>query len=413
MNNVIILNKIFEGSWNDQEGNISHEIIDFALTDEGKYFVYNVPYGCCPDWIHITGDDIKETETHEAEYLYLTSESRNGVFDIKYRIKLKRKIHNYSYHKSEKLRKQVSEKMEKIYEEYNVFYGGKKISEILYTDTPLITFEADYMELAAESVSVNFSEYNFQRNKGYLKKDEHPNDYKYFQEIANNTKWIRSGLNPIINKSDVNGRYNKKTFLDLIMKSESEECYTNILYSILKQPGFFTLFCKNFAPDRKLDCSNSFQVFRERRVVGGRMDICAESVSQRVVIENKLFSGLNGIRKDETAQLSIYYEWGKKADMEPICFLVVPDFRVELSHSGRVSEIEQEILKYDPDMQGKYTVVSYSCISDFIKNHKNMFETSYEYYKYLDDIIDAFANYAYSSKTEYFQALFQQRINEL
>ena len=28
MNNVFILNKIFDGSWNELEGNISHEVID-------------------------------------------------------------------------------------------------------------------------------------------------------------------------------------------------------------------------------------------------------------------------------------------------------------------------------------------------------------------------------------------------
>jgi hypothetical protein len=117
---------MFEGSWNDQEGNISHEIIDFALTDNGKYYVYNIPYGCCPGWIHIKGDTFKDAETHEVEYLYLTSESRKGTFDLKYRIKLKRKLHSFSYHKSRNQKDIVSSKMEQLYEELNVIYGGKK-----------------------------------------------------------------------------------------------------------------------------------------------------------------------------------------------------------------------------------------------------------------------------------------------
>ncbi|WP_155951086.1 hypothetical protein [Pseudobutyrivibrio sp. MD2005] len=39
---VYILNKIFDGSWNELEGNISHEIIDFIRTDSCKYFVYAI-----------------------------------------------------------------------------------------------------------------------------------------------------------------------------------------------------------------------------------------------------------------------------------------------------------------------------------------------------------------------------------
>lgn len=40
------------------------------------------------------------------------------------------------------------------------------------------------------------------------------------------------------------------------------------------------------------------------------MDVCAESRSQRVIIENKVYSGLNGVRPaDNTTQLSTYYSW--------------------------------------------------------------------------------------------------------
>ena len=413
MNKAIILNKMFEGSWNDQEGNISHEIIDFALTDNGKYYVYNIPYGCCPGWIHIKGDTFKDAETHEVEYLYLTSESRKGTFDLKYRIKLKRKLHSFSYHKSRNQKDIVSSKMEQLYEELNVTYGGKKISEILDTDTPLITFEADYMETAAEPISINLSEYNYQRNKGYIKEDEYRNDYVYFQETVKNADWIRTGLNPIIINGENKNQYNRKTFLDLIIKTESEECYTNMLFSILIQPGVFEAFCRFFASNRDVNYNHLFQVAREYGVVSGRMDICADNTVQRVIIENKLYSGLNGIKKDDTTQLSRYYEWGIKANMEPICFLLVPDFRASVSHSNRKSEIESEIEKYDPEMCGKYIVISYGDVGDFIENHKVLFDKNYEYYQYLDDIITAFRNYAYSSKSEYVQALFRQRIKEL
>ncbi len=65
------------------------------------------------------------------------------------------------------------------------------------------------------------------------------------------------------------------------------------------------------------------------------MDICAESSSQRIIIENKINSGLNGLKpKDNKSQLSTYYEWGKDGKViEPLCFVVVPDSRkAELSN---------------------------------------------------------------------------------
>ena len=74
------------------------------------------------------------------------------------------------------------------------------------------------------------------------------------------------------------------------------------------------------------------------------MDICADNEHQKIVIENKVFSGLNGVRKDESTQLSIYYDWAKKdREHEPLCFLTVPDYRI--------NEIKQEILEKDKEME--------------------------------------------------------------
>ena len=406
---VYILNKSFEGSWNEIEGNISHEIIDFVRTDEGKYFVYNVPYGCCPEWIHVKSDKENGKETHDAEYLLLTGKSHNGSFSVQYRIKLLKKLHSFSYHyKDVKEKEKVRSAMEKLYDEYHVFYGGRKISEILDTDTPLITFEADYIEKTVEPIEIKPAHYNYQRNKGYLKEDEYPDDYNRLKNLLEKNKWVKVGLSNV-NLNSIN-TYDNKTFLDLIMKPGSEECYTNMLYSILKQPGIMRRFCQKFATDRVLNNDSELRVFREHNLVGGRVDICAENDSQRIVIENKLFSGLNGIKQDECSQLSTYYSWGMDAPNPPICFLVAPDFRIRSSHSGRLGDIEREIKKYDPDMVGKYILVTYGEIADFIDESKEVIGEDYEYFRYLDDMSKAFKNHAYQSKSEYYQELFRKRL---
>ena len=47
---VFILNKPFESSYTDVEGNIAHEIIDYIKIDINKVFVYNNHWSHCPDF---------------------------------------------------------------------------------------------------------------------------------------------------------------------------------------------------------------------------------------------------------------------------------------------------------------------------------------------------------------------------
>ena len=143
------------------------------------------------------------------------------------------------------------------------------------------------------------------------------------------------------------------------------------------------------------------------------MDICAVNESQRIIIENKLFSGLNGIKQDAASQLSTYYKWGLEAKDAPICFIIAPDYRIFMSHANRPGEIEREIQKHDPEMSGKYLLVSYGQVKSFIEDNKGSFSEDYEYYRYIDDIICAFGRYSYRSKSEYYQELFRQRIEEV
>ena len=409
MKEVYILNKIFDGSWNEIEGNISHEIIDFVLTDSGKYFVYNVPYGTCPCWIRVKGDTDFTNGSHEAEYMLLTSETRNKTFSILYRIKLVRKVHNISYSRDWADDERKNNKMRSIYEREQICYGGKIISDLIDDSTPLVTFEAATIEMPIEPIEISLSEYNYQRNKGYVRSDEHQSDYKVLHDKLSDSKWLRVGLDPLMPETESN--YSSKMFLDLILKSRSEECYTNMLFSILKEEGMLQRFCKKFAPNLPYDEQGSFNVFREHKLIGGRVDICADSGSQRIVIENKLESGLNGLKQDSTSQLSTYYKWAREANIDPICFITAPDYRIFLSHSNRLGQLGREILKYDPQMKDKFILVGYSEICSFIEECREDLSEGYEYSRYIDDIIAAFRRHSYQSKSSYYCSLLWERIS--
>lgn len=408
MNNVFILNKIFDGYWNELEGNLSHEAIDFLLTDSGQYYVCNVPYGTCPQWICV-GDYVSKKATHKAEYLLLTSYCRNNSFYVYCRIKLKRKLHNVTCNGKWDDADPRRRFMDSLYRKYGAYYDGKIISEILDNNTPLFTFEAEGMEMTVDPIEISFSQYNYQRNKGYVCDDRNPEGYQLLNKKLNEENWLRAGMDPVVTFRKC--VYSNKTFLNLILKDKSEECYTNILHSVLSQPNMIRLFCERFAPGRMIE--GTFAVKREHGLVYGRMDICAVSENQRIIIVNKMFSELNGIKQDASSQFSTYYKWCLESKKDPICFITAPDYRIFMSHSNRLGRIEREIKKYDPEMFGKFILVSYGDIKSFIEDNRSRLSENYEYYRYINDIICAFDRYSYISKSEYYQELFRQRIEDV
>ena len=413
---AIILNKVFEGSWNEEEGNISHEIIDYVLTDKGEHYIYNTPWGRCPDWIHIEGDkELGKQETHDVKYLLLTGKTHTDTqnnnehsFDINYCIELEEKLHTYPKPKDEKKLKEIRDKIKEMCRCRHITYNWKYLDEIYKDDKSLlVTFKAKRIMKAIKPIKATLA-YNFQRNKGYVKSDENKEDYLQLEDIICNYElWKELELTSIVDVSNSEQTEDaQKTFLDLILKSESEECYTNILFSILKQKDFINRFCKEFkGKEDVLNESAPFLVSREQGVVDGRMDVCADNGKQRIVIENKIYSGLNGIRKNESTQLTAYYKWASEnRDQEPLCFITVPDYRI--------ADIVQEILEKDFEMKGKYKIDGYSKIRDFIKKYIREIAEDYEYGKYVADFPTIFNQHSYRTKQEYYNNMFLKAIRD-
>ena len=412
MNDVIILNKVFEGSWNDIDGNISHEIIDYVLTDNGEQYIYNTPWGHCPEDIYVKTRN-SDKEKYKAKYLLLTStthtdkETGTHNFYINYYVELEEKLHNYSTSKNKDKHNKNRNEIINICKDRDIKYNGKYLHEIHKNDKSLlVTFKAKRIMKAKKPVEVALL-YNFQRNKGYIKSDEFPNDYQIIIDRIEKEpdNWENFKLQSIkdLNYS-INNNFSRKTFLDLILKTDSEECYTNILYSVLNQSSLINKFCKEFKKDNEiLNEEKPFDVSREFGIVGGRMDVCADNGSQRIVIENKVFSGLNGVHKNESTQLSTYYKWATK-DMKqkPLCFITVPDYRID--------EVKQEILEKDEKMKDIYNIVGYSKVRQFIEENLKELNNNYDYDKYSIDFPAIFNQHSHKTKQEYYTNLFLRAI---
>ena len=93
---VFILNKPFEGSYADEEGNVAHEIIDYFKADNRKIYIYNNPWGHCPADI-----DVDESRKYKIAYMLLAKkatmnkkgEEKSSEFEITHLIKIKKCLH--------------------------------------------------------------------------------------------------------------------------------------------------------------------------------------------------------------------------------------------------------------------------------------------------------------------------------
>lgn len=397
---VILLNKPFLGGWLDEKGNIGHEIIDFLKTDDGHYFVYNNPRGVCPDDIWI-GNPKEKLGKYIGKYLVLTSEKKGNGFEIQYVIELKGKLH--SLHCSKNDFEKQQEEVKEIIREKNIKYNGKFLYEIYddKDDSLYVTFEGERIYKAEKPIAFECKKYNFQRNKGYIRDNEELHD-DYFELEKLIKKSIANGdLKPFklnfVTKEQIGKLDVKKTFLDLIRLDTNEQVFTNILHSILEYKDLLKRFCNRFRKNKKFNEIETFEVFRETKVVDGRMDVCAKSINQKVIIENKVFSGLNGIKPaDSVTQLSTYYEWGlKETTVEPLCFIIAPD--------SRLGEINKEIECCDRKMKDKYISIGYSEIASFLceEYKNNHISNDYTYYSLMPQIIYAFKNLSHTKDSLY------------
>lgn len=418
--NVFILNKPFEGSWTDQEGNVAHEIIDYFRADNGKIYIFNNPYGICPKNI-----DVDKSKEYKVKFMFLTkkatikkdeNDSIESIFELTHLIKIKECLHHESTHKNKKELQEAQDNVKDIIKTKHIEYAGKPLDQIYgdEDDSLYVTFEAEKIYHAKNPIMVTTKGYRFQRNKGYVYSDEGADTNEAYKALEEYTKDLSKYWEDITDKIvPVGGNNSKptqnKTFLDLILKTDNEECYTNMLYMILDWEKTMHSFAKKFLGGKKID-SSRFTVRREFKIsqdknnapAGGRMDICAYTKKQRIVIENKVFSGLNGKDDSGKTQLSIYYNWAAQPGMlEPLCFIACPDFKK--------AEIEAEM---EPEMKGKYVFVEYSKISEFIDEQikQEGYFDGLQYERYVQDIANAFKRFGYKNKSELFEQLFLETI---
>ncbi|WPL41301.1 hypothetical protein [Malacoplasma iowae] len=370
MKKAFILNKQFSGEWLDNDNNIAHEIIDFLLTDNDEHYVYNLPYGFCNEkiWVNGTDESLRNNkQKYIAKYLLLCDKFTNKKLNIEYVIELEKKIHSYSQRKRKFEIENNKQMAKEIIIKNNIKYNDRYLYELFHQSDECqsyVTFKALRMYKRAFEIKdfeIELSEYNFQRNRGYLYEDKHPEDYKKIElKIEECIKNGKLELFKPINIKSLQKQEKieiKKTFIDLCMFNYNEQVFTNILYTILSYKNVFNLFLEEFY-DKDLNYNElNFILKKEHKIKGGRIDIYASNNNKKIgiVIENKIISGLNGINDKNYSQLDTYYKWNKENHCIPLSFLFVPNYKE--------NEIKSQMNK---QMKEKYKIIKYSDIHKFL-----------------------------------------------
>lgn len=378
---LIITNRMYCGSYLEEGENIGHEVINTYLSDNKNHYIY----------LNDTGKINDKNEVEDAIVL-LTRYFSPRTYEIIAKARVKNvvvgeKTSEYIY---------GGQKLEDIFSN-NIYHGvAQKPSETIYA-----TFLVDEFKRPKHAIYITDDE-----KKGV----EGKNVFYIKQTFGKETmrQYFRSsdsgydGLNSII-KSDIwnngdakkvlspNGIENKKDcFLSIIKKQDNELVWSNLLAYIFESNK---KLCAKFLNDKcDTTLSENFNLVREM----GNIDLLIYDSDNVIVIENKIKSEINGVKKSNNdkeivSQLSKYYnlvtkgvdedssknqnqKFNKIKIIKKKCFLILmPNYHA----------IDKKIYKFGE----KYKELLYGDILDFYNKHKNEMKGV----RYFDEFLDGLA----------------------
>lgn len=423
----IILNKPFIGGYLSEDGHDAHEIINFFRADNGMHFIYDNPYG---QFIARKKKNIKPV----VEYVVFTSKSKSKSFYIKYVAKIECTLHsatisknNITYNEektNDYLNKGILEIEKTLKEKYNInslaeiTYDGVPVRELFSDDLKVLpfTFVCQGLYEPLNVIKIDGTkddfDYNFQRNFGYVsEKTKNPDSYKkIYKHLENIDKEFRQipinkfkALSTTTNKEELDS-LEPNTFLDLISMHKEEESYTKLLGNLIScdkrliKKLVKIILNKQMPIDYNVDSEistlkdikgdfifNNKYLYTEYDIERvGRVDLYTESDNCRLVIENKIESGINYVTKNKEVidQLNRYYRFfsdeRKKDNKSNIFVILAPEYNHE--------DIIAELNNLPNKMNNHWLFIGYSDIYDFIKENKEIIVNT-KYGKYYNDLL--------------------------
>ena len=183
---TIILNRMYAGSYLDEDENIGHEVINLFKDDNGSNYIY----------INKDGTINKEANDN-VKAILLVKHVEKGVLEVVAKAENLKQI----YYKNEEAINIQNEYIKK----HKITYGDVLLSDIYKNgyDEPIITFKADKLRTAKKPVFLINDEnkqykyknsyiktkknFSTQSLKMYYPKNKYPQDYKVLKNLIDDT----------------------------------------------------------------------------------------------------------------------------------------------------------------------------------------------------------------------------------
>lgn len=380
-NGQILINTLFAGSYLSEQKNIGHEFINLFRDDNGDNYLYITPGGTVDDKKYSVKSILfaKHVEGKTTIEILAKAEKLATVDvppdDIKYAgVSLKQIFEDNIYHGKVDPGVYYTYKAGKI----RLPKNGTRIIVTIDDDFKVEDIDTRLIKLHSGTKAINP-----QTGRKYFFQEEDPRAYSELQELLDNDIYWESENTTEKIISDGSTRKIAPTFLEIIRKEDDELVFSNLLaYYFRYNRPIFQKFAKEvlgvsgFAP--------RFELVRESN---NNIDLWIEDDKHVLVIENKIKSGLNGLKDDNYSQLNKYQEYteGRIHDpendsyqKESYYYIFTPDYN------------QIDVSKYK--LEKPYKIINYSIIYNFFCDNAASFMDE----KFFSDFLKGLKNHTMS-----------------
>ncbi len=399
-NEEILINQLFAGAYLSEGSNIGHEVINFFKDDEGDNYLYITPSGTVDLNYHpirsvlfvrnVEGKTTVEVIAKAEELQTVDVDPKNVNYAG---ASISSFFSSNKFHGNNDPSLFFSFKAGKI----RLPKAGSRIMLTINDE-----FEPDdesirLIRLHSNSKAIS----NQSARKYYSLQDDHDAYLELKNLIDNEDYWEPSNTTEKLNPDGSTRRVNP-TFLEIIRKENDELTFSNLLtYYFQYNRAVFQKFAKEVLDIE--DFAPQFDIVRESN---DNIDMWVQNSDYALVIENKIKSGLNGVKSDDYTQLSKYQEYteGRIADPEDEVYQRTSRYYIFTPDYNHI-EIPDNLKK-------PYKIVNYSEIYQFFCDNATSFIDD----KYFPDFLRGLRNHTMSMSELNFSVMrsrFLEKINRV
>lgn len=401
---------MYSGDFLKTEGNIGHEVINLFKDDNGRNYIYALPDG-----------SIAKEHNGKVKIVFLVRWIGNNTMEILAKCEELTQIITRK-NSGRKDRTELHNQQVKFLKENNITYGGVRLDAIfkgniyrgaLDEDALYVTFQTKKMRKPRKPIYIVDKHLPTQQSNTFILEgikfsktspkmyySEGTHAYSLLEKISlDDSLWEFENTTESI-KAELFNKEENYNFLKLIRKEYDELVFSNLFcHYFTSYPQLFVFFCKKVLG---IEIDTSFILERESQ---DNIDILVQDKNNVIVIENKIKSGINGIRHDIysneiQSQLHEYYTFANSIanGRNVSCFIFSPNYNY------------LDISNY---MSGDYySIIEYSSIYNFFSDHKD----DYSGDKYFLDFLSGLYKHTLKVNNELFGEMrrkFSARILEI